>query len=316
MKPFRPLLAESVDDLKALRWPLLISPKIDGIRAIGGTDGRLMSRSGKPFPNAALNALFNDAIYLPGIDGELVVGDPTAEDAFRRTESVVMAKDASIDGLVFHAFDLAPVFRYGETRKFNLLDDEGDYSERLECLHDCESALTEMGIPVKLVQQDLASSAEEALIIERAYLAAGYEGIMLRDPHGIYKEGRSSLREQILLKLKRFHEAEAEIIGFQERQRNDNAPTVDALGHTKRSSHKANMVGMNTLGALHVRDLKTGVEFDIGTGFDDKTRQRIWDNSDHFTGKVVKYRFFPTGSKDKPRFPTFLWFRDAIDMGE
>ena len=45
-------------------------------------------------------------------------------------------------------------------------------------------------------------------------LNAGYEGLMLRDPNGIYKFGRSSVKENILLKVKEFMDDEAEIIAF------------------------------------------------------------------------------------------------------
>jgi DNA ligase-1 len=60
--------------------------------------------------------------------------------------------------------------------------------------------------------------------------------------------------------------------------------------------------------------MRTGVEFEVGTGFDDGLRLAIWKNKDYYGKKIVKYKFFPTGSKDKPRFPVFLGFRDAIDI--
>jgi DNA ligase-1 len=63
------------------------------------------------------------------------------------------------------------------------------------------------------------------------------------------------------------------------------------------------------LGALKVRDIHSGVEFDIGTGFDDVLRLWVWEHREENMGRLVKYKYFPTGSKDKPRFPTFLGFR-------
>ncbi len=96
---------------------------------------------------------------------------------------------------------------------------------------------------------------------------------------------------------------------------NDNVATKDKLGHTVRSSHKENKRPASTLGALVVRDLKTDIEFEIGTGFDDELRQKIWDNRVDWQGLTVKYKHFAiSGVKEKPRFPVFLGIRDKEDL--
>jgi DNA ligase-1 len=130
---------------------------------------------------------------------------------------------------------------------------------------------------------------------------------MLRQTHGVYKFGRSTPREFLLMKLKRFEDSEALVLGIVEQRRNENEPTINNLGRTKRSSHKANKVGKGTTGALQVRDLKTGIEFEIGTGMDDAQREEFWTNDP--TGQIVKYKFQPTGVKEKPRFPVFIGLR-------
>jgi len=45
---------------------------------------------------------------------------------------------------------------------------------------------------------------EEFKACEEKFLKEGYEGIMARSPHAPYKVGRSTLKEQGLLKIKRF----------------------------------------------------------------------------------------------------------------
>ena len=145
-------------------------------------------------------------------------------------------------------------------------------------------------------------------MFEEECLEAGYEGVMIRDPNGPYKNGRSTEKEGFLLKLKRFEDAEATILGFEERQHNGNEK--DDSG--KRTTHKAGKTGLGTLGAIKVMGLNgiyKGVLFDIGTGFDDAQRADIWRNLDVFQGRTVKFKYFPSGSKDKPRFPVFLAFR-------
>jgi DNA ligase 1 len=149
---------------------------------------------------------------------------------------------------------------------------------------------------------------------EAKQLERGLEGVILRAPNGPYKFGRSSTNEGTLLKLKRFEDSEATIIGVEELLSNQNDAMTNALGHTERSSHKANMKPMGTMGALNVRDLKTKVEFSIGTGFDADTREKFWRHRKDAIGKLVKYKYFAGGSKDKPRFPVYLGMRDKRDM--
>jgi DNA ligase-1 len=88
--------------------------------------------------------------------------------------------------------------------------------------------------------------------------------------------------------------------------------TLDALGHTERSSHKANLVGKGSMGAL-VCKTDEGVEFRIGTGFTAKQRAEMWANQHKYMGKLAKFKHFPIGQKDAPRFPVFLGLRSEID---
>jgi DNA ligase-1 len=167
---------------------------------------------------------------------------------------------------------------------------------------------------IKIVDYTLVNNVNELLAKEAEYLAAGHEGLMVRKLDGRYKCGRSSLKEGILLKFKRFVDAEAEVIGVEERMHNDNVAEKDNFGRTKRSQDQDGMTPAGDLGALVVRDILTEVEFCIGSGFDAATRIQLWKEKGSLPGKIVKYRYFPTGVKDKPRFPTFLGFRDEEDM--
>jgi DNA ligase-1 len=166
-----------------------------------------------------------------------------------------------------------------------------------------------------LTYQQLNNLAELEEYEEWALLL-GYEGVMLRDPNGPYKQGRSSTKEGILLKLKRYEDAECVITGFEELEHNGNEAKKDALGHTKRSSHQENQVGGDTLGALVVKGLTAfeGIEFKIGTGFDFNTRKDIWNERDLLKGEIVKFKYFAIGVKDAPRHPVFIGFRDASDL--
>jgi len=144
------------------------------------------------------------------------------------------------------------------------------------------------------------------------WLAHGFEGVMLRHPGAQYKYGRSTLREQILLKLKRFTDAEAKIIGYEPLYSNQNPQTRNSQGLAERSDHKAGKIQVETLGNLLVRDHSGRFgEFAIGSGFDQALRDTIWSDREGFLGRTVTYKFQQVGVKDKPRFPIFLRFREA-----
>jgi DNA ligase-1 len=165
---------------------------------------------------------------------------------------------------------------------------------------------------VQLVPQFMVNTHSHLEQVEQSFLSEGYEGVIIRSPDAPYKMGRSTVREGGMLKLKRFMDAEAVVIGFQERMHNANELTQDELGYAKRSTYQENMRGRGDLGALLVR--QDDMEFSIGTGFDDFQRKVIWANRNHYLGQLVKYKYFPTGSKNLPRFPVFLGFRDRRDI--
>jgi DNA ligase 1 len=284
--PFKVMLACDAD-LTKLRFPLYASAKLDGIRATvrGGT---VYSRKNKLIPNAYVQEQLG---HLTHFDGELTVGEPTSKSVYRDTMSHVMSKDKEDFDLRFYVFD---------------------HVEWLGAAFTHRAKLLEEGPMVHVLPQQLIHNMDELLAFETAMLEQGYEGLILRDPSAPYKQGRSTVKEGYLLKLKRFQDDEAVIVGLQERMHNANAATVDETGHTKRSSHAENKIGRGDLGALVVR--MGDIEFNIGTGFDDALRAEIWANQSSYLGKIVKFKHFTIGSKDAPRFPVFLGFRDARDM--
>jgi DNA ligase-1 len=150
---------------------------------------------------------------------------------------------------------------------------------------------------------------------EAAFLKDGYEGMMVRAYDGHYKYGRSTEREGGLVKVKRFVDAEAVVVGFVEEMENTNEAKRDALGNTERSTAKAGLVGKGTLGALVVRD-EEGREFNVGTGFKAIERAYMWEYRETLLGKHVTYKYFDHGIKEAPRHPVFKAFRAPEDMSK
>ncbi len=291
---FKPMLAGTPENVSQLRFPVLASQKLDGVRAtIQG--GRLLARSLKEIPNVNVQRMM--AGLPEGLDGELIYGDPCAPDAYRQTVSIVMSDSKPATGIRFHVFD-----KFG-TPGFNVR------------LADAAKGVDASGNPnVVIVQHVTVTSYAELEILETAWLEEGHEGVMVRSLNGPYKQGRSTEKEGYLLKVKRFKDADATVTGTYEEMRNENTATTNALGHTERSTCQAGKVGKGTLGGLNAKDCTTGVEFDCGGGFTAQMRKELWEGRAGLNGLVFKYKYFPTGSKDKPRFPVFIGWRDRRDM--
>jgi len=97
---------------------------------------------------------------------------------------------------------------------------------------------------------------------------------MLRQPGSRYEPGRSAT----LLKVKRFHDAEAHVI--------DHQPGA--------GRHKGR------LGALLVA-LPDGTELSVGTGFTDAQR-----NNPPAVGSTITFRYQELSDRGVPRFPSFV----------
>jgi len=278
----KPMLAATVLDVEALRFPLLASPKLDGVRALV-INGVVMSRSMKPIPNNYVQSCLNT---LHGWDGELIYGRATARDVYRKTVSAVMSQDGCPE-VNFHVFD-------------NFLVQAQPYADRLRTITSLAWAHTRVHSPTELLEY------------EQKVTEQGYEGIILRDPGMPYKQGRSTLREQGMLKLKRFVDDEAVVVEMKELMHNANPLRVNELGYAHRTSHKENKVPMGTLGALTVA--WQGKEFDIGTGFTDAERLNIWNDRYSYINCVCKFKYLAVGMKDLPRHPVFLGWRHQHDV--
>lgn len=283
-----------------LRFPYLASPKMDGIRAYV-RNGVVYSRRDIALPNTMVQQMFGDK-KLDDCDGELIVGDPVAPDVFQVTQSFVMSKSSKIAlPLRFFVFDKIPTMGIDGLRPFR------------ERLIKADMACRAWGggkmLAARIVRHVYVRNAGQLQTYENAMIAHGYEGVMLRDPDGFYKQGRSTAREHGLLKLKRVADAEAVVLGVIELQHNLNEK--DSRG--RRTSHKDGKIAGGKLGALRVRDKKNGAEFEIGTGFTEQERQDLWKNRTKLPGKLVRYRYQEVGTVDKPRFPRFAGFRDKRD---
>ena len=289
---FKPLLACEVP-LEQVGLPVYVSTKLDGIRCLI-IDGVAYSRSLKPIRNKFIQSIIGKQEYN-GLDGELIVGNIYDKDVFQKTTSGVMSEKGE-PNFVFYVFD-------------DFTHPTSPYSERADKMRDKVDTLTDH---IKFLGQKLIHTVDDIKLVLGKEQSLGGEGLILRSPIGKYKYGRSTSKEQLSVKLKFFQQDEFEVIGFTERMHNANQAKINELGLQERSSHKDNLIPMNTLGSLI---LKYGDDsFQMGTGFTDEQRQEIWDNRDKYLGKLTSVRYMSVGQKTLPRVPSFIGWRDKDDM--
>lgn len=298
---FKPMLAPNQDPLsypeywQELRYPLLCSPKFDGIRCIV-KHNIAMSRSFKPLPSQQVQYNFT---MIEDLDGELIEGTATDFDVYNRTQSHIMSEN-KIGNINYYVFDYTHP---------DCLD--RPFYERLEY---ADSLIKNHGkYNFHIVNHVLVEDFEELVEYEEDCLSQGFEGIMMRDPVGRYKCGRGTFKEGLIYKLKRFQDAEGVILGFEEQMTNENILEKDELGYAKRSYKKDGMVAANTLGNFIVNYNDMVISVAPGK-FNHDLRKTIWNSQSYYIGKTLKFRFFAHGIKDKPRFPRAVGFRSEIDL--
>lgn len=302
-KPFAPLLSATAKSLEELPRPCLVSPKLDGIRVVIHPELGPVTRKLKPVPNAKVREYLNRP-ELVGLDGEVIWGPANAPDVMRRTTTGTMTKDGpdlhENGAFTFYVFD---DFRRPD-QSFEIRFERA--RQRIESLRKEDPTRYFL---VQTVDHTCVEQLSELIDIESAFVASGYEGMMVRGLHGRYKYGRATNNEGILYKVKRFEDAEAIIVDFEELQHNHNEAQRDNLGRTKRSSAAEGKVAGDTLGALVCRAEGFEETFNVGSGFDAATKDDIWRRRDELRGATITFKYMPHGVKDRPRHAVFKGFR-------
>jgi DNA ligase-1 len=190
---FRSLIPARLTDPARLRYPLFLSPKVDGVRACLHPQIGPITRAGNPIQNPHVRRLLADA-RLHGLDGEIVVGPPNVPEVVHKTITAVVMGRQPVE-VAFFAFD-----DFGEPML--------PYRERIRRV---EQRVTELGLPwLHVVPQYLVEDAAEMLRVYEQFVAHGFEGGVLRHPEGRYRGGRCTEASRLAIKIK-----PAEIIAWQ-----------------------------------------------------------------------------------------------------
>ena len=292
---FRPMLAATMemDLIRDLQYPLLVSPKLDGIRCLIHPTLGPVSRTLKPIPNKFIREYLYSQSKWKYLDGELIIGQATAPDVFKKTQSGVMSHDGE------------PDFKYFVFDHFDTFTMQCAYHMRLGDLNNQPY----LSPRIHVLQHDMITCPEHLERYVTVHTLQGYEGVMLRSLGGKYKCGRATFKEATFYKLKPLKDGEAKITGYDPLLLNQNEATIDVLGLQRRGySAAGKVVDPTRCGRFNVVGCSSpwiGVEFNIGSGLDDDLRRHIVDTWPLWKGKIISYTYQLYGSDEKPRQPIF-----------
>lgn len=246
-----------------------MSEKLDGMRCIWDGEGNIFSRNGNLIhaPSFFTNALPTGTV----LDGELFLG----RGEFQQCMSIAKQSSPNVNDwklLTLVVFD-APLVK-------------GNFETRLQAARDALlRAQVDTSIAKVLPHVKCRGKSHVLEELNRITSLNG-EGVMLRNPNPHYKSGRTA----DLLKVKKFIDAEARVVG-----------RMEGKGRNE-----------GRLGALVCTSMMEGSEkkdqFKVGSGFSDYERE--WENAPQL-GSVITYRYFELTDAGKPRFPSFVRVRPS-----
>ncbi|TCJ01142.1 ATP-dependent DNA ligase [Cytobacillus praedii] len=283
---FDVLLAKKYEDEQhKIKGEFGVTLKLDGIRCVAIKENGLVSfftRQGQPIDGLIEIAHeFKDYPDNTVYDGELLLIDETgmpSDELFRVTQKEVRT-DGEKRNVVFHMFDVLPLeeFKAGNSIK--------TYKQRREELDYLTSQYMQFYIRTVPLLYYGKDKSEIYRLLDKV-VAEGKEGVMVSNGSGYYVTKRSDN----LLKVKKMHTVDLEIIGYEE-------------GTGK---------NVGKLGALIV-DYK-GFPCGVGSGFTDHQREEFWNSKDELINRVAEVQYFEESNNEQGgislRFPVFKQLRE------
>lgn len=281
-------LGSSYDKLKLKKgeW-FSLSQKLNGCRA-SFYQGKLISRQGKAF--TGMQHIISDLEQL-GIgwfyDGELIrknVDNLPDEENFRIGTGIINSDAKTKEDIKFVIFDhfseSEVIWRqYGTTK----------YKMRRKLLNSLRNIIFEKNLQNIEIVTMVYEGIDQAQIMKWLDYAIdhNWEGLML-NKDATYKWKRTT----DLIKIKKFYTMDLPVV-----------KVLEGDGRLK-----------GTMGALVVKYKNNTVN--VGSGFDDKTREKFWSDKDNIIGRIVEVKYKEI-TKDKKtgleslQFPIFVGIREV-----
>ena len=265
------------------RW--YASRKLDGVRCLAVVDENrvctLYSRMGKELTtlNRVKESIENTGIINHVFDGEICLLDENGNEDFQGVMKELRRKDHQIENPRFMIFDMIHKSEFDEGKGNTPL------TERLRTLRAWQGGRFTCAKTLQYVDQVQINDDDHFETWNKLSAEKGWEGFMLRKNVGY--EGK---RSKNLVKVKKFHDAEYEVIDYDtdtaEVVRNGRSETIEMLSQVW-IEHKGHKVK-------------------VGSGWTHDQRLQYMDGS--IVGKVITVQYFEETKNDKGgislRFPT------------
>ena len=265
------------------RW--YASRKLDGVRCLAVVDQNgdctLYSRMGKELTtlNKVKEAIENTGIINHVFDGEICLLDENGNEDFQGVMKELRRKDHQIENPRFMIFDMM------HKSEFDAGKGNTPLTERLRMLRAWQGGRFTCAKTLQYVDQVQINDNDHFETWNKISAEKGWEGFMLRKNVGY--EGK---RSKNLVKVKKFHDAEYEVIDYDtdtaEVVRNGRSETIEMLSQVW-IEHKGHKVK-------------------VGSGWTQDQRLQYMDGS--IVGKIITVQYFEETTNDKGgislRFPT------------
>lgn len=273
----KPMLATDWKKIKKIEYPVLLQPKLDGVRCLMIVNFedkkcpiRFLSRSGKDY--LSLGHIASDVIeWLTStdnpfqafiLDGEVYSDELSFQDI---TSAVKAYKENSLK-LRFRAYDIV-----------NDKTQEYRWNDTVTLVDSIASPL------IQLVSTLRIEKPEDVKYHHDDWVGRGYEGAMIRLLHGKYGQGQ---RSRELLKVKEFDETEFAFKNFEFGQRGVEDLVAVLWNATGDKEFRAKMIGSKS------------------------QKEELYLLNDESEGKSMTIKHFGYTDEGLPRFPVGKAFRD------
>ncbi len=260
------------------------SRKLDGVRCLASVDENgkctLYSRMGKELItlNKVKEAIEATNVINQVFDGEICLMDENGNEDFQGVMKQLRRKDHQIKNPAYMMFDMLNI------KDFNNQKSEEILSDRLHTLRSFLDNNIDTNI-LRYTEQAVITDGRHFDMWSQMAADGNWEGFMLRKDVGY--EGK---RSKNLVKVKKFHDAEYEVIDFDiddhEVVRDGKSETIQMLAQVW-IEHKGHRVK-------------------VGSGWSQEQRLQYMDGS--IVGKIITVQYFEETKNDKGgislRFPT------------
>lgn len=326
----RPMtFTNTIPNLKIIPYPIFSGYKADGHR-VEIEKGDILGRSFKPFINKQLITHFNSVIqwskehpdylieaevYCHGVTCNKITHYCRTIDLTKMSKGAIKKygefKHSELEGFYLHVFN---ILKYDENGNFINEPFEKRYKRLLEIENQFDKKI------FKVVTQTLLHNEQKIITMYEKALADGWEGLVLWQPNGLYKENKTTAKEGTVFKLKPIRTWDAQILYVtQATIVNPNAEkNRDELGRSVTSKKKNDRIPIDMAAGFRCIMEENGKEITISLAGDkeedpenvmsEEEKKEIWQQRKKYIKLWIEFKGIDRGM-EVPQHPVLVKMR-------